>query len=82
MVAPCCTPAHEPCLWLRVTSGGTKQEPPSPWGSPSPPPCSVAALVAEYGLGDGKRWMANWEKAWQAGFNSCNLNDECVIQLS
>ncbi|KAL4430049.1 hypothetical protein ABPG77_004419 [Micractinium sp. CCAP 211/92] len=42
----------------------------------------VAALVTEYGLGDGKRWMANWEKAWQANFNSCNLNDECVIHLS
>lgn len=44
--------------------------------------CSVAALVTEHGLGDGKRWMANWEKAWQANFNSCNLEDQCVIQLS
>ncbi|KAL4443999.1 hypothetical protein ABPG75_011736 [Micractinium tetrahymenae] len=47
-----------------------------------PDAARVAALVSEYGLGDGKRWMANWEKVWQANFNSCNLEDECVIQLS
>lgn len=37
--------------------------------------------MGEYGLGDSKRWLSNWEKAWQANFNSCNLQDECFITL-
>lgn len=39
-------------------------------------------MVTSYGFGDGRQWMRNWERAWQANLNSCNLQDDCVIQLT
>ncbi|EFN56555.1 hypothetical protein CHLNCDRAFT_57487 [Chlorella variabilis] len=42
----------------------------------------IAHVVTSYGFGDGRQWMRNWERAWQANLNSCNLQDDCVIQLT
>jgi hypothetical protein len=39
-------------------------------------------MVEKYKLGDGPRWLANWEAVWAKNLATCGDNDNCLIQLS
>lgn len=42
---------------------------------------SIADIVDQYGLGDGRQWMDNWEAAWRTNLDACGPgpDGECSI---
>ena len=39
---------------------------------------ALVKLLDKYGVGNGKRFMANWEEIWQENYATC-VNNTCGI---
>ena len=43
--------------------------------------CRLVRLLDKYNLGNGTRWLENWQKVWDENLSRCK-NGKCLVKLS